>query len=129
MWPWCIYLGFAEGGVVGDGLQSTAVTSAPPARQTAIVASPATYVCVVSRSQPIAMGLTKPPRFPMELITAMCAPTIGPARRTVDALQKTGMAASTPTAPSAKPAIAMGALGANAARTNPAAAVKYAPAR
>ena len=60
---------------------------------------------------------------------AMCAPTSGPAKLTVEALQKIGIAESTPMAPKANPAIAIGALDANAASRNPTAAVRYAPAR
>ena len=105
-------------------MQRIDTASAPQARQMAMEARPATKLCVVWRSQPIATGPKKPPRLPMELMTAMCAADMGPARRTVEALQKIGIAARTPMAARVKPAMAMKALGAKAARRKPEAAVR-----
>lgn len=69
-------------------------------------------------------GPTNPPRLPMELITAMCAATSGPASERVEVLQKTGMAESIPMAARPNPRIATVALGAKAATRNPAAAAR-----
>ena len=87
-------------------------------------ASPAMYEWVVWRSQPMATGPKNPPRLPMELMTAMCAATSGPASERVEVLQKTGMAERMPMAASPNPRMATVALGAKAAIRNPAAATR-----
>ena len=108
----------------GFGLQSSNAQTAPIARHTAMDTSPAMYEWVVWRSQPMTTGPKKPPRLPMELITAMWAAMSGPASERVEVLQKTGMEESMPMAARLNPAMATEALGANAAMRKPAAAAR-----